>query len=99
MYMKLLNNHVDIVKNIKHENIILSYKGFPNYFLFELDKTFPFLNDKHLIFSNGLIDLKKILNNGRHIVTNILNKNDGVNIISYEELFYAKSLIDLNLFN
>lgn len=99
MFNKLIPLHLKKIGSLNLTNAILVYKGFPVNFLFELNNSFPFLNDKNTIFLKNKIFLKSIQNNIGQLISKILNKDGGINILTYEEfILVAQKLPDLSLF-
>ena len=98
MFLPLINDHIEYIQSsFKKNNLLISYLGFPISFILELSKIFPLLNHPNDVFSGNKIDLKKILENKREIANNILKKTDGINIITYEELYLTSSVLNLEL--
>lgn len=100
MYLNLIPDHLLKIKEFEEKNnLILVYKGFPNYFLFELNKYYPFISNAKDIFKDGLINLRNIINNKKNIIKYIFQKTSSINLLLYEELLIARSGIDLSLFD
>lgn len=99
MFNKLIPVHLKKIESLNSENIILVYKGFPVNFLFELSNSYPFLNDKNILFLENKIFLESTQKNIGQLISKILNKDKGINILTYEEfVLVAQKLPDLSLF-
>ena len=99
MFIKLIASHINKMKSLNYNNIILVYKGFPINFIIELSNTFPFLNNKNTIIEQNKINLRNIWENRRESIIKILNKNREIHILTYEEFILVfQNLSDLSLF-
>jgi len=99
MFNKLIPVHLKKIESLNSENIILVYKGFPVNFLFEISNSYPFLNDKNILFLENKIFLESTQKNIGQLISKILNKDEGINILTYEEfVLVAQKLPDLSLF-
>jgi len=99
MFNKLIPLHLKKIESLEFTNIILVYKGFPVNFLLELSNSYSFLNDKDILFLKNKINLESIQKNIGQLISKILNKDDGINVLTYEEfILVAQKFPDLSLF-
>ncbi len=100
MYNRLLEDHFQFIEETceKKKNIIV-YKGFPVYFVLEVSKKYSFLNEKESIFTNSKIDLQKIDNNKQSSISKLLQFNNEITTLLYEEFISIVDNVNLELFD
>lgn len=98
MFLNLIKDHLDELRTLEGENLVIAYKGFPVEFVKNIAQDYPFLFNGYNTTDDNRLNLKLIIDNTNSLISKLLQKTSGISIVFYEELLVVQKHLDLSIF-